>query len=56
MAIEKDLIYSLEDDEAIGRIIRLSLQKAGYDVESFKDSQSFLKAFRKRDPHWLSSI
>ncbi len=50
MINQKDLIYSLEDDEAIGRIIRLSLQKAGYEVESFKDSKSFLKAFEEKRP------
>lgn len=43
-------IYSLEDDEDIAKIIRVSLTKVGYDVRSFATGKSFLEAFYKEKP------
>ena len=43
-------IYSLEDDEDIGKIIRVSLNKAGFNVESFTNASDFLDARKKAKP------
>ncbi len=43
-------IYSLEDDEDIGKIIRVSLTKAGYNVESFTNASSFFDARKHAKP------
>lgn len=43
-------IYSLEDDEDIGKIIRVSLNKAGFNVESFTNASDFLDSRKKAKP------
>lgn len=43
-------IYSLEDDGDIGKIIRVSLTKAGYDVFSFTTAADFFSARKKAKP------
>lgn len=45
-----NLIYSVEDDINISKIIALTLKKQGYEVLSFSDGSSFLEAFSKRKP------
>lgn len=45
-----NLIYSVEDDINIRKIIALTLKKQGYEVLSFSDGSSFLEAFSKRKP------
>lgn len=45
-----NLIYSVEDDINISKIISLTLKKQGYEVLSFPDGTSFLEAFGKRKP------
>ncbi|MFA6620670.1 MAG: response regulator transcription factor [Bacilli bacterium] len=44
------LLYSVEDDENIATIIRMTLIKQGFDVRSFADGESFLDAFAKQKP------
>ncbi len=44
------LIYSVEDDENIANIIKLTLQKQGYEVCVFADGKSFFEAFHNRKP------
>lgn len=44
------LLYSVEDDENIATIIRMTLIKQGFDVRSFSDGESFLDAFAKQKP------
>lgn len=44
------LIYSVEDDENIARIICLTLQKQGYQVLSFPDGKSFRSQMKKVIP------
>ncbi len=44
------LIYSVEDDNDIAEIISLTLKKQGYEIISFPDGESFLKAFYERKP------
>jgi two-component system alkaline phosphatase synthesis response regulator PhoP len=44
------LLYSVEDDENIATIIRLTLTKQGFDVRTFGDGESFLKAFAEQKP------
>lgn len=44
------LIYSVEDNKNIAKIIRLTLSKQGYEVETFEDGTSFLDAINKRKP------
>ncbi len=45
-----NLIYSVEDDANISKIIAITLRKQGYEVISFPDGQSFLDAFSKCRP------
>jgi len=44
------LIYSVEDDTEIARIINLTLSKQGYTVKTFYDGESFLDQFYKQKP------
>lgn len=44
------VIYSLEDDLDIQKILNVSLKKVGYDVYSFSTAASFIEAFYKRKP------
>ena len=45
-----NLIYSVEDDVNISKIIAITLRKQGYEVVSFQDGLSFLDAFSKCRP------
>ena len=45
-----NLIYSVEDDVNISKIIAITLRKQGYEVISFQDGTSFLEAFKTRKP------
>lgn len=45
------LIYSVEDDLDIQKIIKKTLEKQGYIVESFSDGKSFFDAFNKKIPN-----
>lgn len=47
------LIYSVEDDLDISKIINKTLTKAGYEVKSFADGVSFLDAFKKEKPQMV---
>ena len=44
------IIYSVEDDLDIARIINKTLTKQGYQVYSFQDGKSFIEAFNKQKP------
>jgi len=44
------LIYSVEDDKDISKIINRTLSKQGYEVMSFFDGESFLAQFNKKKP------
>lgn len=44
------IIYSVEDDVDIARIINKTLTKQGYQVFSFQDGKSFIDAFNKQKP------
>lgn len=44
------LIYSVEDDDNIANIIKLTLQKQGYDVLVFSNGKSFFEAFENKKP------
>lgn len=44
------VIYSLEDDLDIQKIINVSLTKVGYEVHSFQTASSFIEAFYKKVP------
>ena len=44
------IIYSVEDDLDIARIINKTLTKQGYQVYSFQDGKSFIDAFNKQKP------
>lgn len=46
-------IYSVEDDPNIGRIVNLTLKREGYDVKTFPDGQSFLKAYGAKRPDMI---
>jgi two-component system alkaline phosphatase synthesis response regulator PhoP len=49
MAVEK-VIFSLEDDEDIAKIINVSLTKAGYRVFTFFNAADFFKGFNTCKP------
>ena len=44
------IIYSVEDDLDIARIINKTLTKQGYDVKTFYNGKDFLNAFNKQKP------
>lgn len=44
------LIYSIEDDEDIALIIKKTLIKQGFEVESFNCGKDFFNAFEKKKP------
>ena len=44
------VIYSVEDDKDIAKIINKTLSKQGYEVFSFYDGTSFIKAFDENKP------
>ena len=44
------IIYSVEDDVDIARIINKTLTKQGYQVYSFPEGKSFIEAFNKQKP------
>ncbi len=45
------IIYSLEDDVDIAKIINVSLKKAGYEVHTFYNCRDFLEAFNSKKPN-----
>lgn len=47
------IIYSVEDDQNIAKIINLTLSKQGYIVHSFYNGQSFMQAFRENLPDMI---
>ncbi len=47
------LIYSVEDDQDIAKIINKTLTKQGYLVETFFDGESFFKKFNETKPHMI---
>ena len=44
------IIYSIEDDLDISKIINKTLTKQGYEVYSFYDAKSFFEAFKQKKP------
>lgn len=44
------VIYSVEDDKDIAKIINKTLSKQGYDVVSFYDGTSFIRSFDENKP------
>lgn len=44
------LIYSLEDDVDISKIIQVSMQKVGYEIRSFENGHDFMMAFQEKKP------
>lgn len=49
----KYIIYSVEDDVNISRIINLTMVKEGYSIHSFLNGQSFLDAFKETKPNLI---
>ena len=47
------IIYSVEDDKDISKIINLTLTKQGYFVKSFYDGTSFFEALKKEKPDMI---
>lgn len=47
------LIYSVEDDKNIARILEVALKREGYEFCHFLDGNSFLSAFYKRTPNMV---
>lgn len=47
------LIYSIEDDINISKIINKTLSNQGYIVKSFYDGESFFEEFNKKKPHMI---
>lgn len=47
------VIYSLEDDVNIARVINLALSKNGYNIQSFYTYKDFLEAFNAKKPNMV---
>jgi two-component system alkaline phosphatase synthesis response regulator PhoP len=47
------LIYSVEDDKDISRIINLTLTRAGYQVASFENGKSLFEGISKKVPNMI---
>ena len=47
------LIYSLEDDKDIAKIINKTLSKQGYEVVSIYDGRSFYEKLKERKPNMI---
>ncbi len=47
------LIYSIEDDHEISDLIRLALEKSGFEVRCFDDGEDFLKKFEIKKPNLI---
>ena len=47
------LIYSVEDDKDISKIINLTLSKQGYQVESFYDGKTFFNRLDEKIPEMI---
>lgn len=47
------LIYSVEDDSNIGRIINISLSKQGFNIRTFANGKDFYDAFNKEVPNLI---
>lgn len=44
------VIYSLEDDVDISKIIHVSMEKVGYEIHSFETGKAFMEAFEAKKP------
>ncbi|WML34798.1 response regulator transcription factor [Clostridium sp. OS1-26] len=51
--MEKKLIYIADDELKIQELIKMFLEKEGYDVQVFSDGETLLKAFMKRPSDML---
>lgn len=51
--MEKKLIYIADDEIKIQELIKMFLEKEGYDVQVFSDGETLLKAFMKRPSDML---
>lgn len=49
----RKLIYIADDEVKIQELIKMFLKKEGYEVESFSNGESLLKAFRKKQADML---
>ena len=47
------LIYSVEDDPDIGRLINVALTKQGFQVVSFSNGEDFFKEFKETKPNMV---
>lgn len=47
------LIYSIEDDEDIRRLIKIALSKSNFIVKSFPDGESFFSELEKEKPNMI---
>lgn len=47
------VIYSLEDDVNIARVINLALSKNGYNIQTFYTYKDFLAAFKSKKPNMI---
>lgn len=47
------LIYSIEDDDNIAQIIKLTLNKQGYEVLTFANGKDFFEMFSQRKPNLI---
>ena len=49
--MNKELIYSVEDDDNIRELIKYTLEEAGYNAVSFANGKDMLEALKKTTPH-----
>ncbi len=49
----KYTIYSVEDDPNIAHLIKVTMQKQGYEIMTFPDGEQFLAAIKMRKPNMI---
>ena len=51
--MEKDLIYSVEDDINISDLIKYTLEEAGFDIKCFSNGNDMLEALKMQTPNLI---
>ena len=48
--MEKELIYSVEDDDNIRDLIKYTVEEAGFNIECFSNGKDMLEALKNNIP------
>ncbi|MDR2267374.1 MAG: response regulator transcription factor [Christensenellaceae bacterium] len=47
------IVYSIEDDENLRSLINYTLQREGYEIQSFESAEECLEVLKDRQPHLI---